>query len=79
MGETRSFFADWTIRHPIVKWRAAAALAIYIISLERKAKLTYPLAFDHPGSITAEAKHGDVSLVRFDEKWGIFSGNAKGN
>ena len=38
-------------------------------------------AFDHPGSITAEAKHGDVSLVRFDGDNGEYSlllGNAKG-
>ncbi len=29
-----------------------------------KAKLTYPLAFDYPGSITAEAKHGEVWGMR---------------
>ena len=52
------------------------------ISIAReKAKLTYPLAFEHPGSITAEAKHGDVSLVRFDGDNGEYSlllGNARG-
>lgn len=83
MGETRSFFADWTIRHPDVKngellqhcgpWPLSVA--------GEKPKLTYPLAFDHPGSITAEAKHGDVTLARFDGDNGEYSlllGNAKG-
>lgn len=83
MGETRSFFADWTIRHPDVEngellqhcgpWPISVAC--------EKPKLTYPLAFDHPGSITAEAKHGDVTLARFDGdngKYSILLGNAKG-
>lgn len=83
MGETRSFFADWTIRHPDVEngellqhcgpWPLSVA--------GEKPKLTYPLAFDHPGSITAEAKHGDVTLARFDGDNGEYSlllGNAKG-
>lgn len=83
MGETRSFFADWTIRHPDVPngellqhcgpWPVSIAM--------EKPKLTYPLAFDHPGSITAEAKHGKVTLARFDGDNGEYSlllGNAKG-
>jgi L-fucose isomerase-like protein len=83
MGETRSFFADWTIRHPDVQngellqhcgpWPISVAC--------EKPKITYPLAFDHPGSITAEAKHGDVTLARFDGDNGEYSlllGNAKG-
>ena len=44
-------------------------------------KITYPLAFDHPGAITAEAKHGDITLARFDGDNGEYSlllGNAKG-
>ena len=48
---------------------------------KEKAKLTYPLAFDHPGSLTAEAKHGDLTLCRFDGDNGEYSlllGNAKG-
>lgn len=83
MGETRSFFADWTIRHPDVPngellqhcgpWPVSIAI--------EKPKLTYPLAFDHPGSITAEAKHGKVTLARFDGDNGEYSlllGNAEG-
>ncbi len=83
MGETRSFFADWTIRHPDVPngellqhcgpWPVSIAI--------EKPKLTYPLAFDHPGSITAEAKRGKVTLARFDGDNGEYSlllGNAEG-
>lgn len=83
MGEVRSFFADWTIRHPDLdngellqhcgQWPVSVAA--------EKPKLTYPLAFDHPGSLTAEAKHGDVTLCRFDGDNGEYSlllGRAKG-
>lgn len=83
MGETRSFFADWTIRHPDVpNGELLQHCGPWPISIAKeKAKLTYPLAFDYPGSITAEAKHGDVSLARFDGDNGEYSlllGNAKG-
>lgn len=83
LDDTRSFFADWTIRHPDLEngellqhcgpWPASVA--------KEKPKLTYPLAFDYPGSITAEAKHGDVTLCRFDGDNGEYSlllGRAKG-
>mgnify|MGYP001493512327 CR=1 FL=1 len=83
MGETRSFFADWTIRHPDVEnGELLQHCGPWPISIAReKAKLTYPLAFEHPGSITAEAKRGDVSLARFDGDNGEYSlllGNARG-
>ena len=83
MGAARSFFADWTIRHPDIEngellqhcgpWPLSVA--------KEKPKVTYPLAFDHPGSLTAEAKHGDITLCRFDGDNGEYSlllGNAKG-
>lgn len=83
MGEKRSFFADWTIRHPDMEngellqhcgpWPISVA--------DEKPRLTYPLAFDHPGSLTARAKMGEVSLVRFDGDNGEYSlllGNARG-
>lgn len=83
MGDTRSFFADWTIRHPDLEngellqhcgpWPVSVAA--------EKPKLTYPLAFDHPGSLTAEAKHGEITLCRFDGDNGEYSlllGRAKG-
>lgn len=83
MGETRSFFADWTVRHPDVEnGELLQHCGPWPISVAKeKAKLTYPLAFNHPGSITAEAKHGDISLVRFDGDNGEYSmllGKAKG-
>lgn len=83
MGTTRTFFADWTIRHPdIQNGELLQHCGPWPISIAKeKAKLTYPLAFDHPGSLTAEAKHGDLTLCRFDGDGGEYSlllGNAKG-
>ncbi|MCL2864981.1 MAG: L-fucose/L-arabinose isomerase family protein [Lachnospiraceae bacterium] len=83
MGETRSFFADWTIRHPDVEHgELLQHCGPWPISIAKeKVKLTYPLAFDYPGAITAEAKHGQISLVRFDGDNGAYSmllGHAKG-
>lgn len=83
MGKSRSFFADWTIRHPdnpngellqhCGPWPVSVA--------KEKPILGYPLAFDHPGSLTAEAKGGVLTLCRFDGDNGEYSlllGNAKG-
>ncbi|MBQ6298012.1 MAG: L-fucose/L-arabinose isomerase family protein [Selenomonadaceae bacterium] len=83
MGTTRTFFADWTIRHPdIQNGELLQHCGPWPISIAKeKAKLTYPLAFEHPGSLTAEAKHGKVTLCRFDGDGGEYSlllGNAKG-
>lgn len=83
MGRIRSFFADWTIRHPDVKnGELLQHCGPWPISVAgEKPKITYPLAFEYPGSITAEAKHGDVTLARFDGDNGEYSlllGNAKG-
>ena len=82
MGETRSFFADWTIRHPDIKnGELLQHCGPWPISVAGETpKITYPLAFDHPGAITAEAKHGDITLARFDGDNGEYSlllGNAK--
>ena len=83
MNEKRGFFADWTIRHPDIEngdllqhcgpWPISVA--------KEKPMLTYPLAFDYPGSLTAEAKHGELTICRFDGDNGEYSlllGNAKG-
>ena len=83
MGETRSFFADWTIRHlDIENGELLQHCGPWPVSVAKeKPELTYPLAFDYPGSLTAEAKHGDVTLCRFDGDNGEYSlllGNAKG-
>ncbi len=79
----RSFFADWTVRHPDNEngellqhcgpWPISCAC--------EKPTLGYPLAFDHPGAMEAEAKHGNISITRFDGDNGEYSlllGNAKG-
>lgn len=83
MGETRSFFADWTVRHPDNEngellqhcgpWPISCASC--------KPKIGYPLAFSYPGAVEAEAKHGEMTLCRFDGDNGEYSlllGNAKG-
>lgn len=79
----RSFFADWTIRHPdIANGELLQHCGPWPISVAKeKPILGYPLAFDHPGSLTAEAKHGHVTLCRFDGDNGeyrLLLGNAKG-
>jgi len=83
LNGTRSFFAGWTIRHPDIEngeflqhcgpWSLSVAGC--------RPCITYPLAFDYPGAITAEAKHGQLTLARFDGDNGEYSlllGNAKG-
>lgn len=80
---TRSFFADWTVRHPhndngellqhCGPWPVSVAM--------EKPAITYPLAFSHPGAVAAQAKHGDITLCRFDGDNGEYSllmGHAKG-
>lgn len=83
MDQARTFFADWTVRHPDNEngellqhcgpWPISCAM--------NKPSIGYPLAFDHPGAVEAEAKHGDMTLCRFDGDNGSYSmllGNAKG-
>lgn len=82
-GEIRSFFADWTIRHPdISNGELLQHCGPWPISVAKeKPILTYPLAFDYPGSLTAEAKHGEITICRFDGDNGEYSlllGTAKG-
>lgn len=83
MGKNRSFFADWTIRHPdIPNGELLQHCGPWPISVAKeKPTITYPQAFNYPGAITAEAKHGPVTLARFDGDNGEYSlllGNAKG-
>ncbi len=83
MDEYRSFFADWTVRHPdndngellqhCGPWPLSCASC--------KPSIGYPLAFDYPGAVEAEAKKGVLTLARFDGDDGNYSlllGNAKG-
>ncbi|SEH42402.1 MULTISPECIES: L-fucose/L-arabinose isomerase family protein [Atopobiaceae] len=83
MGEKRAMFADWTIRHPdepngellqhCGPWPCSVAC--------QRPKICVPLAFDHNGAVSAEAKHGDVTIARFDGDNGDYSlllGGAEG-
>lgn len=83
MDEARSFFADWTVRHPdndnaellqhCGPWPISCASC--------KPTIGYPLAFTYPGAVEALAKQGEMTLCRFDGDNGEYSlllGNAKG-
>ena len=83
MNQARTFFADWTVRHPdndnaellqhCGPWPISCASC--------KPTIGYPLAFDYPGAVEFEAKHGEMTLCRFDGDNGEYSlllGNAKG-
>ena len=83
LNRTPSFFADWTVRHPDNEngellqhcgpWPLSCAA--------EKPTIGMPLAFDYPGAVEAQAKHGLVTLCRFDGDNGEYSlllGTAKG-
>ena len=83
MDKARSFFADWTVRHPdndngellqhCGPWPISVA--------KEKPSIDIPVAFEYPGSVMAEAKHGPMTLCRFDGDGGEYSlllGHAKG-
>ncbi len=83
LNEKRAMFADWTVRHPDNEngellqhcgpWPISVA--------NEKPTICVPVAFQHNGAISAEAKHGDLTLIRFDGDNGEYSlllGHAKG-
>jgi L-fucose isomerase-like protein len=83
LNEKRAMFADWTVRHPDNEngellqhcgpWPISVA--------NEKPTICVPVAFQHNGAISAEAKHGDLTLTRFDGDNGEYSlllGHAKG-
>ena len=83
MNERRVMFADWTVRHPdndngellqhCGPWPISVA--------KEKPTICVPVAFPENGAVSAEAKHGPMSLVRFDGDDGNYSlllGHAKG-
>ena len=83
MGKNRTFFADWTVRHPDNdNGELLQHCGPWPISVAReKPSIDVPVAFDYPGSVMAEAKHGDMTLCRFDGDEGVYSlllGHAKG-
>lgn len=83
MGERRVMFADWTVRHPDNEngellqhcgpWPISVA--------NEKPTICVPVAFPQNGAISAEAKHGPMTIARFDGDGGEYSlllGHAKG-
>ncbi len=83
MGKTRSFFADWTVRHPDNEnGELLQHCGPWPISVAKeKPTVGYPLAFPYPGAMAAEAKHGELTICRFDGdngKYSLLLGNAKG-
>ncbi len=83
LDDTRSFFADWTVRHPDDEngellqhcgpWPISVAC--------NKPAIGYPLAFKHPGAVEAEAKRGKMTICRFDgdnSEYSLLMGNAEG-
>ena len=83
LDNTRSFFADWTVRHPYEEnGELLQHCGPWPVSVAKdKPSIGYPLAFDYPGAVEAEAKHGMMSLCRFDGDNGEYSmllGNAQG-
>lgn len=82
-NEKASFFADWTVRHPENEnGELLQHCGPWPISVAKeKPSIGYPLAFDSPGAVEAEAKQGDITLCRFDGDNGEYKlllGNAKG-
>lgn len=85
MGKTPSFFVDWSVRHPENdNGELLQHCGPWPISLAKdKAKLDRPFAFpEHcPGSVVAEIKGGEITLVRFDGdngEYGLLLGTAQG-
>lgn len=83
LDDTRSFFADWTVRHPDNEnGELLQHCGPWPISVAKEQPtIEKPLVFDYPGSVAAEAKHGNMTLARFDGDNGEYSlllGNAKG-
>lgn len=79
----RSFFADWTVRHPDNEnGELLQHCGPWPISVSaEKPSICYPLAFNHPGAVSARAEGGLITLARFDGDNGEYSlllGKARG-
>ena len=78
MDETRTFFADWTVRHPdnengeLLQHCGPWPISCLDCNSKRPT-IGYPLAFDYPGAVESEAKHGEMTLCRFDGDNGEYS------
>ena len=64
----RSMFADWTVRHPDNEnGELLQHCGPWPISVAReKPTICVPVAFPYNGAVSAEAKHGNLTLARFD-------------
>lgn len=83
MNAKRAMFADWTVRHPDNEnGELLQHCGPWPISVAgEKPSICVPVAFPHNGAVSAEAKHGDLTLARFDGDRGEYSlllGQAKG-
>jgi L-fucose isomerase-like protein len=75
LGEGRVLFADWTVRHPANEnGELLQHCGPWPLSIAgTRPALTKPLVFDYPGSVSAEAKRGELTLARFDGDNGEYS------
>jgi L-fucose isomerase-like protein len=75
MGKCRVLFADWTVRHPANEnGELLQHCGPWPLSLAKtRPVLGKPLVFDYPGSVSAEAKGGELTLARFDGDNGEYS------
>lgn len=83
MGKNRVMFADWTVRHPDNEnGELLQHCGPWPISVAKeKPTICVPVAFTHNGAVSAEAKHGLLTLARFDGDNGEYSlllGHARG-
>ncbi|HAU99969.1 MAG TPA: fucose isomerase [Lachnospiraceae bacterium] len=83
MNEKRVMFADWTVRHPDNEnGELLQHCGPWPISVAReKPTICVPVAFPQNGAVSAEAKHGPMTICRFDGDEGNYSillGHAKG-
>jgi L-fucose isomerase-like protein len=85
MGKNPSFFVDWSVRHPENgNGELLQHCGPWPVSLAKgKAKLDKPFAFEEhcPGSVVAEIRGGEISILRFDGdngSYGMLMGTAKG-
>ena len=83
MNERRVMFADWTVRHPDNEnGELLQHCGPWPISVAKeKPTICVPVAFPQNGAVSAEAKHGPMTICRFDGDEGDYSillGHAKG-
>ncbi len=83
MNTRRVMFADWTVRHPDNEnGELLQHCGPWPISVAKeKPSICVPVAFPQNGAVSAEAKHGKMTICRFDGDGGEYSlllGHAKG-